>query len=338
MKAQAMQVRDAGGPLQLVELDVREPGPGEVRIAVKACGICHSDVFTVNAAFPGVALPRSPGHEIAGVIESVGPGVTTWTAGQRVGVGWFGGSDGTCEACRRGDFITCANLKIPGISYDGGYAGAVVVPIDALASLPDELSFVDAAPLLCAGITTFNSLRHSGAKPGDVVAVLGIGGLGHLGVQYAAKMGFHTVAIARGGDKEALARKLGAQHYIDSEARNVAEELQKLGGAKVVLATVTNGPAMAAAIGGLATDGTLLIVGAAFEPIEVSALALIGARKSIKGWPSGTSTDSEDTLDFSVLTGVRPMIETVPLAEAQAAYDKMLSGAARFRMVIVHGD
>jgi D-arabinose 1-dehydrogenase-like Zn-dependent alcohol dehydrogenase len=336
MKTQAMQVREAGGPLQLVELDVREPGPGEVRIQVKACGVCHSDMFTVNAAFPGVTLPRSPGHEIAGVIESVGPGVTTWSAGQRVGVGWFGGADGTCASCRRGDFVTCVNLKIPGISYDGGYAGYVIVPIDALASLPDDLSFVDAAPLLCAGITTFNSLRHAGAMPGDVVAVLGIGGLGHLGVQYAAKMGFHTVAIARGSDKEALARKLGAQHYIDSEAADVAGELQKLGGAKVVLATVTNGPAMAAAIGGLAIDGTLLIVGAAFEPIEVSSLALIGGRKSIKGWPSGTAMDSQDTLDFSVLSGVRPMIETVPLAEAQAAYDKMMSGAARFRMVIVH--
>lgn len=328
----------AGGPLQLVELDVRDPGPREVRIAVKACGVCHSDSFTVNAAYPGVSLPRSPGHEIAGVIESVGSGVTGWSAGDRVGVGWFGGSDGTCPACRRGDFIACPNLKIPGISYDGGYAEYVVVPVDALAALPDELSFTEAAPLLCAGITTFNSLRHAGAQPGDVVAILGIGGLGHLGVQYAAKMGFETVAIARGTDKEPLARKLGAKHYIDSAASDVSKELQKLGGAKVVLATVTNGPAMAAAIGGLATDGTLLIVGAAFEPIPVSAVALIGGRKSIKGWPSGTSADSEDTMRFSALEGVRPMIETLPLAEAQKAYDKMMSGDARFRMVITNGD
>jgi D-arabinose 1-dehydrogenase-like Zn-dependent alcohol dehydrogenase len=332
-----MQVRQAGGPLELVEVEVPEPGPRQVRIQVKACGVCHSDAFTVNAAYPGISLPRSPGHEIAGVIEKAGPDAGGWTAGKRVGVGWFGGADGTCDACRRGDFISCRNLKVAGISYDGGYAEYVVVPVDALAALPDELSFEDAAPLLCAGITTFNSLRHTDAKPGDVVAILGIGGLGHLGVQYSAKMGFDTVAIARGGDKESLARQLGAKHYIDSASSDVSKELQKLGGAKVILATVTNGPAMAAAIGGLANDGTLLIVGAAFEPIEFSALALIGGRKSIKGWPSGTSADSEDTLDFSVLEGVRPMIETVPLADAQQAYDKMMSGKARFRMVLTHG-
>jgi D-arabinose 1-dehydrogenase-like Zn-dependent alcohol dehydrogenase len=331
-----MQAVQAGGPLQLVEVEVPDPGPGQVRVAVKACGVCHSDSFTVNAAYPGVSLPRSPGHEIAGVIEKLGPGVSTWSLGDRVGVGWFGGSDGTCPACRRGDFITCPNLKIPGISYDGGYAEYVVVPVDALAALPDELSFTEAAPLLCAGITTFNSLRHAGARPGDLVAVLGIGGLGHLGVQYASKMGFDTVAIARGADKEPLARKLGAKHYIDSAASDVAKELQKLGGAKVVLATVTNGPAMAAAIGGLATDGTLLIVGAAFEPMPVSSVGLIGGRKSIKGWPSGTSADSEDTLRFSVLEDVRPMIETLPLERAQQAYDKMMSGDARFRMVLTN--
>jgi propanol-preferring alcohol dehydrogenase len=334
MKARAMQVQTAGGPLVSVELEVPEPGPGHVRIRVKACGICHSDAFTVNAAFPGISLPRCPGHEVAGVIESVGPGVTGWTPGRRVGVGWFGGADHTCEACRRGDFISCVNMQVPGIAYDGGYAELILVPVDALAALPDDLSFEEAAPLLCAGITTFNALRHSGARAGDVVAVLGIGGLGHLGVQYAAKMGFDVVAIARGTDKEALARQLGAKHYIDSAASDVSAELQKLGGAKVVLATVTNGPAMAAAIGGLATDGTLLVVGAANEPIEVSAFALIGGRKSVKGWPSGTATDSEDTLDFSVLTGVRPMIEVVPIADAQRAYDKMMSGAARFRMVL----
>ncbi len=333
-----MQVRRAGGPLELTEIDVPDPGPGHVRIRVKACGICHSDSFTVNAAFRGLTLPRSPGHEIAGVIEKIGAGVDGWPVGRRVGVGWFGGSDGTCEACRRGDFISCPNLQIPGISYDGGYSEYVVVPVDALASLPEELSFAEAAPLLCAGITTYNSLRHTAARAGDLVAVLGVGGLGHLAVQFAAKMGFDTVAVARGTDKEKLARELGANHYIDSSATDVSEELQKLGGAKVVLATVTSGPAMAAAVGGLATDGTLLIVGAALEPIEISALALIGGRKSVKGWPSGTATDSEDTLRFSVLEGVRPTIEVVPLADAQEAYDKMMSGRARFRMVLTHAE
>jgi D-arabinose 1-dehydrogenase-like Zn-dependent alcohol dehydrogenase len=336
MKAHAIQVLRKGGPLEAVEIDVADPGPGEVRIAVKACGICHSDALTVNQAYPGVRFPRSPGHEIAGVIEKLGTDTAKWAVGDRVGVGWFGGADGTCDACRRGDFITCSKLRIPGVTYDGGYASFVVVPIDALASIPAELSFVEAAPLMCAGITTFNALRHSGAVAGDLVAVLGIGGLGHLGVQYAAKMGFRTVAIARGTDKEPLARKLGAQHYIDSVGSNVATELQKLGGAKIVLATATNGPAMAAAIGGLATDGVLTIVGAAMEPFSVSALALLGGRKSIKGWPSGTSMDSQDTLNFSTLTNVRPMIEVVPIAEAQQAYDKMMSGAARFRMVLTH--
>jgi D-arabinose 1-dehydrogenase-like Zn-dependent alcohol dehydrogenase len=336
MKAHAVQVLRKGGPLESVEIEVADPGAGEVRIAVKACGICHSDALTVNQAYPGVRFPRSPGHEIAGVIEKLGTNTAKWAVGDRVGVGWFGGADGTCDACRRGDFITCSRLRIPGISYDGGYASYIVVPIDALASIPAELSFVDAAPLMCAGITTFNALRHSGAVAGDLVAILGIGGLGHLGVQYAAKMGFRTVAIARGTDKEPLARTLGAQHYIDSAASNVSAELQKLGGAKIVLATVTNGPAMAAAIGGLGTDGVLIIVGVATEPISVSAVALLGGRKSIKGWPSGTSMDSQDTLKFSELAGVRPMIEVVPIAEAQQAYDKMMSGAARFRMVLTH--
>jgi D-arabinose 1-dehydrogenase-like Zn-dependent alcohol dehydrogenase len=336
MKAHAVQVLRKGGPLEAVEIEVADPGPGEVRIAVKACGICHSDSLTVNQAYPGVRFPRSPGHEIAGVIEKLGTDTAKWAVGDRVGVGWFGGADGTCDACRRGDFITCSRLRIPGVSYDGGYASFIVVPIDALASIPAELSFVEAAPLMCAGITTFNALRHSGAVAGDLVAILGIGGLGHLGVQYAAKMGFRTVAIARGTDKEALALELGAHHYIDSAASNVSSELQKLGGAKIVLATVTNGPAMAAAIGGLATDGVLIIVGAAMEPISVSTLALLGGRKSIKGWPSGTSMDSQDTLKFSTLADVRPMIEVVPLADAQQAYDKMMSGEARFRMVLTH--
>lgn len=338
MKQKAMQVRRSGGPLELVELDIPSPGPGEVLIRVKACGICHSDSFTVDATYPGLSLPRVPGHEIAGVIEKTGPNVGNWTVGQRVGVGWFGGADRTCEACRRGDFITCKNIKVPGISYDGGYAEFVVVPFDALALLPDELSFTQAAPLLCAGITTYNALRHSRATGGDLVAILGIGGLGHLALQYSAKMGFHTVAIARGPEKEALARSLGATWYIDSAASDVSAELQKLGGADVILATVTSGAAMAAAVGGLATDGTLLVVGAAHDPIDVSAFALIGGRKSIKGWPSGTSIDSEDTLAFSVLEDVRAMIEVAPLVEAQRAYEKMLSGASRFRMVLVHDE
>jgi alcohol dehydrogenase/propanol-preferring alcohol dehydrogenase len=330
----AVSVSSAGAPLSVSAIDRPEPGPGQVRVRVHACGICHSDMFTVNAAYPGITLPRVPGHEIAGVIDALGEGVTTWKTGERVGVGWFGGADGTCESCRRGDFMTCENGKVSGISFDGGYAEYTVVPAGALARLPDALSFVEAAPLLCAGVTTFNSLRHSGAKAGDLVGVLGVGGLGHLGVQYAAKMGFRTVAIARGADKEPLARQLGAAEYIDSSTQDVAEALTALGGARVVLATVTSGAAMAATLGGLGVDGTLLVVGAPFDPIEVPAFAIIGKRKSVAGWPSGTAIDSEDTLNFSVQTGVRAMIEAVPLARVQEAYDKMMSGAARFRMVL----
>jgi D-arabinose 1-dehydrogenase-like Zn-dependent alcohol dehydrogenase len=330
----AVSITEAGGKLALSDLERPQPGIDEVLVRVHACGICHSDSLTVNAAWPGIALPRVPGHEIAGTIEALGAGVSTWKTGERVGVGWFGGADGTCESCRRGDFVTCRNGKVSGISFDGGYAEYMVAPADALARIPDGLAFEDAAPLLCAGVTTFNSLRHSGAKAGDVVAILGIGGLGHLGVQYAAKMGFRTIAVARGTGKEALSRKLGATEYIDSSAQDVAAELNKFGGASVVLATVTSGAAMAPAVGGLATDGKLLIVGAAFDPIPVSAFALIGGRKSIAGWPSGTSKDSEDTLAFSALTGIRPMIETIPLANAQAGYDKMMAGDARFRMVL----
>ena len=327
-------VTEAGGKLAVSDVEIPEPGAGQVRVRVHACGICHSDVLTVNAAYPGITLPRVPGHEIAGVIDAVGDGVTTWKAGERGGGGWFGGADGTCDRCRRGDFMTCRAGKVSGVSFDGGYAEYTVVPAGALARIPDALSFADAAPLLCAGVTTFNSLRHSGAKPGDVVAVLGIGGLGHLGVQYAKKMGFRTVAIARGADKEALALQLGADHYIDSTAHDVAAELLKLGGANVILATVTNGAAMASTIGGLDIDGKLLVVGAPWDPIPVPAFALLGGRRSIAGWPSGTSMDSEDTLNFSTLTGIRPMIETLPLENVQEGYDKMLSGAARFRMVL----
>jgi len=320
--------------LELVERDIPEPGPEQVRIKVEACGICHSDAFTKEGIFPGIRYPIVPGHEIAGHIDAVGPGVTPWQTGQRVGVGWHGGHCRRCEPCRRGDFINCRNLKIPGISYDGGYAEYLVAPAEALALIPDDLEAERAAPLLCAGITTYNALRNSGARAGDLVGILGIGGLGHLGVQFAAKMGFETVAIARGRDKEALARKLGAQHYLDSKAQNVAAELTRLGGARVILATVTSAKAMSAVIGGLGVNGKLLVVGASADPIEVSPVQLISARRSIQGWPSGTAIDSEDTLAFSVMSGVRPMIETMPLERAAEAYERMMSGNARFRMVL----
>jgi D-arabinose 1-dehydrogenase-like Zn-dependent alcohol dehydrogenase len=322
------------GRIEARELPIPEPAPGEVRIKVEACGICHSDVLTVNDLWPGISYPRAPGHEVAGRIDAIGAGVSGWKIGDRVGLGWDGGHDGTCDRCRRGDFITCRNLKIPGISYDGGYAAYVVAPAVALARIPDELTPAQAAPLMCAGITTFNALRHSPARAGDLVAVLGIGGLGHLGAQFAAKMGFRTVAIARGADKAELARSLGAMSYIDSQTSDVAAELQRLGGATVVLSTVTAAGAMVPALGGLAVDGQLLIVGASAEPLPVNAVPMIGGRLSIKAWPSGTAADSEDTLRFSVLTGVRPMIETMPVERAQEAYDRMLSGAARFRMVL----
>ncbi len=333
-KMRAVQISHANGPLELVERDIPEPGPEQVRIKVEACGICHSDAFTKEGIFPGIRYPIVPGHEIAGHIDAVGPGVTPWQTGQRVGVGWHGGHCRRCEPCRRGDFINCRNLKIPGISYDGGYAEYLVAPAEALALIPDDLEAERAAPLLCAGITTYNALRNSGARAGDLVGILGIGGLGHLGVQFAAKMGFETVAIARGRDKEALARKLGAQHYLDSKAQNVAAELTRLGGARVILATVTSAKAMSAVIGGLGVNGKLLVVGASADPIEVSPVQLISARRSIQGWPSGTAIDSEDTLAFSVMSGVRPMIETMPLERAAEAYERMMSGNARFRMVL----
>ncbi len=333
-KMRAVEVREPKGPLQLVERDVPTPGTGQVLIKVQACGICHSDSFVKEGLWPGLQYPRVPGHEIAGVLDTAGPGVDEWKPGERVGVGWHGGHCGRCDRCRRGDFITCRRALVPGISYDGGYAEYMVAPVEALARLPDDLSGAEAAPLLCAGITTFNALRNSGARPGDVAAILGVGGLGHLGVQFAAKMGFSTVAIARGKDKEALARKLGAHHYIDSSAQNVAEALTALGGAKVILATVTSGKAMSAAAGGLAIDGKLIIVGASEEPVELSTIQLITGRRSIQGWPSGTSADSQDTLAFSALMGVRPMIEEFPLERAAAAYDRMMSGGARFRVVL----
>ncbi len=333
-RMRAVQVTSANGPFELVERDIPAPGAGRVRIKVEACGICHSDSFTKLGAFPGIQYPRVPGHEVVGTIDAVGQGVPNWQPGQRVGVGWHGGHCGHCPSCRRGDFVTCASGQIPGISYDGGYADYMIAPFEALASIPDELAAAEAAPLLCAGITTYNALRNSGVRSGDLVAVLGIGGLGHLGVQFAAKMGCRTVAIARGADKGPLARKLGAHHYIDSTAQDVAAELRKLGSVRVILSTVTNSDAMSAALGGLGIDGKMIVVGASPEPIAVSPLLLIGGRRSIQGWPSGRSIDSEETLAFSALSGIRPMIETMPLERAAEAYERMMSGDARFRMVL----
>jgi D-arabinose 1-dehydrogenase-like Zn-dependent alcohol dehydrogenase len=333
----AVQVSSPGGDFELVEREVPQPGRGEVLVRVQACGVCHSDSLAKEGHFPGVPYPIVPGHEIAGVIEAVGEDVHGWEAGRRVGVGWFGGNCGYCEPCRRGDLIGCENMGIPGITFDGGYADYVLVKAGALASMPGELDAAEAAPLLCAGITTFNALRHSGAHGGDLVAILGVGGLGHLGIQFAARLGFDTVAIARGPEKEELARRLGARRYIDSRAQDPAEELTKLGGAKVILATVASAAAMTAAAGGLGRRGRLVVVGASPEPLEVSPMLLIGGDRSVAGHASGTSKDSEDTLAFSALSGVRPMIETRPLEEASAAYERMMSGDARFRMVITTG-
>ena len=337
-KMRAVQVTRPKGPLEIVEREIPDPGAGWVRVKIEACGICHSDAMTKEGTWPGIEYPRVPGHEIAGNIDAIGPGVLGWTRGQRVGVGWHGGHCGYCDSCRRGDFVTCqVALQIPGIVYDGGYAEYMIAPAGALALIPDGLSSVDAAPLVCACVTTFNSLRNSGARPGDLVAILGIGGLGHLGVQFAAKMGFNTVAIARGLDKEPLARKLGATSYIDSHAQDPAKELLKLGGAKVVLATVTNGDAMSAVLGGLGVNGKLIILGAAAEPLQVPGIPLLMGRRSVLGWPSGSSIDSQDTLFFSAQTGVRSMNEVFPLARAPEAYDHMMSGKARFRAVLTIG-
>ena len=307
---------------------------GEVRVRVQACGICHSDVFTKEGHWPGIQYPRVPGHEIAGVVDEVGAGVTGWTKGQRVGVGWYGGHCGHCRACRRGDFINCEYLPVPGITYDGGYEEYMVAPADALALMPDGISAEEAAPLLCAGITTYNALRHSGARPGDLVAIQGVGGLGHLGIQFANKFGYKVAAVSRGADNAALARKLGAHHYIDSQASNPAEELKKLGGARVILATAPSGKAMTALFDGLGTNGKMVVVGASMEPIQVTPIQLIGGRRSLQGWPSGTSADSEDTLNFAVLSGVRPMIEKFPLDRAREAYERMMSGKAEYRVVL----
>ena len=331
----AVQVSKKGGPLELVERPIPQPGPGTVRIKVQACGVCHSDSLTKEGLMPGIVYPRVPGHEVMGVIDAVGPQVPErWKAGQRVGVGWHAWHCGYCDPCRRGDFFACQNGPgVSGVSMDGGYADYMIAPYTGLALLPDGLAAVDAAPLMCAGVTTFNALRNSGAVGGDLVAVLGLGGLGHLGVQYAAKMGFRTVGIARGKDKEALARQLGAHHYIDSQAADPAAELQKMGGAKLVLATVTAGDAMSATIGGLAPHGKLLVLGAA-GPMQVNPLLLIMGKRSVEGWYSGTSIDSQDTLNFSKQAGVKSMNEPYPLERAPEAYERMMSGKARFRVVL----
>ena len=337
MKARSVQVAKAGAPLELVMKEVPEPSAGEVRVRVEACGVCHSDSVTVAGLFPFITYPRVPGHEVIGRIESVGDGVPQWKPGQRVGIGWYGGHCHRCEPCRRGDFMACQNPSIPGVTYDGGYADYILVPAEALAAVPDALKSVEAAPLLCAGLTTFNALRNSRAKPPDTVAILGMGGLGHLGVQFAAKMGFNTVAIARGADKEQFAYDLGARHYIDSSAIDVAAALQKLGGARVILATVTDADAMSAALGGLGYAGEFVIVGIPSKPIQAAVPGLVLQRQSIRGWPSGVSIDSEDTLKFSDITGVLPLIEKYPLDRAQEAYDRMMSGKARFRAVLETG-
>lgn len=329
----AVQVSQPGGPLQIVERPIPEPGPGWVRIKVHACGICHSDALTKEGQYAGLSYPRVPGHEVAGEIDGLGTGVEGFKVGQKVGVGWSGGYCGQCDFCRRGDFFACEKGQITGVTIDGGYAEYVVVPTSAVARIPQELDPVAAAPLMCAGITTFNALRNGGAQPGDLVAVLGLGGLGHLGVQYAAKMGFNTVAIARGKDKEKLARELGAAVYIDSTTQDPAAALTKLGGAKLILATVTNGDAMSATAGGLGINGTMLVIGAA-GPIQVSPMLLLSGRRAIKGWNSGTSIDTQDTLNFSARTGVKSMNEPFPLARVTEAYDHMLSGKARFRAVL----
>jgi len=330
----AVQVPKAGADFEIVEREIPQPGSGQVRIKVQACGVCHSDVLTKEGVWPGINYPRVPGHEIAGLIDELGPGVTQWRKGQRVGVGWHGGQDGTCLQCRRGDFGNCANLKVCGISYDGGYAEYMVAPVEAVASIPESLYAAEAAPLLCAGVTTFNALRHSGAMPSDLVAVQGIGGLGHLGIQFAAKFGYQVAAIGRGPENAALAKKLGAHVYIDSAATDAAKELQKLGGARVILATAPSSKAMSSLVNGLGANGRMMVVGATFDPIEVAPIQLIQNMRSLQGWAAGIPTDSEDTLRFAEFSGVRPMIEKYPLAKAAEAYARMMSGKAEFRVVL----
>jgi D-arabinose 1-dehydrogenase-like Zn-dependent alcohol dehydrogenase len=331
----AAQISKPGGDFELVERDIPQPGPGEVRVKVLACGVCHSDIFTKEGWWPGIQYPRVPGHEVAGLLDELGPGVSAdWKKGQRVGVGWHGGHDGTCLSCRRGDFRNCSNAKISGISYDGGYQQYMLAPVEALTAIPEGLTDVEAAPLLCAGITTFNALRHSGALPGDLVAVLGIGGLGHLGVQFANKFGYKVAAVGRGPENASLAKKLGASVYIDSASTNAAEQLQKLGGAQVILATAPNSKATSELIDGLGPNGKLIVVGVDAEPIQVTPTQLITKNSTIQGWVSGTPVDAEDTLRFCELSGVRAMIETYPLEKAAEAYARMMSGHAQFRVVL----
>jgi D-arabinose 1-dehydrogenase-like Zn-dependent alcohol dehydrogenase len=329
-----VQVTKPGGNFETVDRPTPQPGRGQVRIKVEACGICHSDLLVKEGYWPGIQYPRVPGHEIAGRIDAVGPDVTQWEAGQRVGVGWHGGHCFQCDPCRRGDFIECRFEKITAVNFDGGYGEYMIAPQEAVAAIPDGLTADEAAPLLCAGITTFNSLRHSGATAGQTVAVQGIGGLGHLGIQYARQMGFRTVAIGRGADKKALAQKLGAHEYVDTNSGPPAEALQKLGGANVILATAPDSKSISALVDGLGPSGKLLVIGASQDPLTVTPLQLIGPRRSLLGWPSGTAKDSEDTMQFSALTGVRPMIERFPLEKAAEAYERMISGKARFRVVI----
>jgi D-arabinose 1-dehydrogenase-like Zn-dependent alcohol dehydrogenase len=330
----AAQVPKPGADFEIVEREIPEPEARQVRIKVQACGVCHSDVLTKEGLWPGIQYPRVPGHEVAGIIDEVGAGVAEWTKGQRVGVGWHGGHDGTCRECRRGDFGNCRNMKICGLSYDGGYQQYMVAPAEAVVAIPETLSDVDAAPLLCAGITTYNALRHSGALPGDLVAVQGIGGLGHLGIQFANKFGYKVAAIGRGSENAALAKKLGASVYIDSQAVNAAEALQKLGGTRVILASAPSSKAMSELINGLGPNGELMVVGATSDAIEVTPIQLINGSKTIQGWASGTPADSDDTLRFAELSGVRPMIETYPLEKVAEAYARMMSGKAEFRVVL----
>src|SRR5579864_6365768 len=328
------QISRPGGDFELVEREIPKPAPGQVRIRVQACGVCHSDVLTKEGLWPGLQYPRVPGHEVAGVIDEVGAGVTAWTKGQRAGVGWHGGHDNTCRECRRGDFRNCRNLQVCGINYDGGYQQYIVAPVEALVAIPEGLKDTEAAPLLCAGFTTYNALRHSGALPGDLVAVQGIGGLGHLGIQFANKFGYQVAAIGRGPENAALAKKLGASAYIDSQSTNAAQALQKLGGARVILATAPSSKAMSELVDGLGPNGKFMVICATSDPIEVTPLQLIIGSKALQGWAAGTPADSEDTLHFAELTGVRPMIETYPLEKAGEAYARMMSGKAQFRVVL----
>ncbi len=330
----AVQVQKKGGDFVVTDIEKPSPQENEILIKVEACGICHSDAFVKEGAFPGIEYPRIPGHEVVGIVEEVGKNVGNWKKGQRVGVGWHGGHCFECEPCRRGDFINCKNAKISGISYDGGYAEYMTAPQEAIAAIPEEISSTEAAPLLCAGITVFNALRNSGIIAGDVVAVQGIGGLGHLAIQYAAKMGMRTVAISTSNDKKDLAKELGAKHFINAKEQDAAKELQKLGGAKLILATAPHSKAITSVIGGLGIDGKLLMVAATGDPVEVSPMELLMGRKSLAGWPSGTAIDSEDTLNFSALTGTRPKIEEYPLDKVSEAYDRMIDNEARFRVVL----